>query len=141
MANENSSSRWRTAGIVVLAFVALCFALYFGRELLVPIAFAMMLNASFRPIVRKLEGAGLPASAGAAIVVLGLFAILIGAGFALSGPVESWFADAPARFSAAEQRLSKIRQPMERAMPAGVRKIPMATTSPTTSAVTATRPS
>ena len=36
---------------------------------------------------------------------------------------------------------SQKGEPRERAMPAGVRKIPMATTSPTTSAVTATRPS
>jgi predicted PurR-regulated permease PerM len=104
----------RTGGIVVLATLAIIGALYVGREFFVPVAFAFLLNALFRPVVRVLNRrAKLPAPAAAAAVVLGLLGVLALAGYGLSGPIKEWVAKAPGRFDAAEQKLSRLRQPIQ----------------------------
>jgi predicted PurR-regulated permease PerM len=104
----------RTGGIVVLATLAIIGALYVGREFFVPIAFAFLLNALFRPVVRVLNRrAKLPAPAAAAAVVLGLLGVFALAGYGLSGPIKEWVAKAPERFDAAEQKLSRLRQPIQ----------------------------
>ena len=104
----------RTTGIVVLAVLAVIAALYVGREFFVPIAFAFLLNALFRPVARGLHRlTRLPIPAAAAVLVLGLIALFVVAGYALSGPVKSWLASAPERFDAAEQKLSRLRKPIE----------------------------
>jgi predicted PurR-regulated permease PerM len=104
----------RTGGIVLLATLAVIGALYIGREFFVPIAFAFLLNALFRPVVRALNRrARLPVPAAAAAVVLALIGLFIAAGYALSGPVKDWVAKAPERFDAAEQKLGRLRKPIQ----------------------------
>jgi predicted PurR-regulated permease PerM len=104
----------RTGGIVILATLAVIGALYVGREFFVPIAFAFLLNALFRPVVRLLHRrARFPVPAAAAMVVLGLIGLFIVAGYALSGPVKDWVAKAPERFDAAEQKLGRLRKPIQ----------------------------
>src|SRR5260221_14651308 len=46
----------RTASVVILAVAAAVAGLYFGRELFVPVVFAMLLNAVFRPDKRSKNG-------------------------------------------------------------------------------------
>ena len=111
---SNDGTGARTGGIVILAALAVIGALYVGREFFVPIAFAFLLNALFRPVVRLLHRrARFPVSAAAAVVVLGLIALFIVAGYALSGPVKEWMAKAPERFDAAEQKLGRLRRPIQ----------------------------
>lgn len=102
----------RTAGTLVLACVAAVAALYFGRDFLVPIAFAVLLTALFRPVVRGLQHVRVPAPAGAAAVVLGLMVLMAVAGVGLAGPVQNWIAAAPQRFAAAQERFEKLRRPV-----------------------------
>src|SRR6059058_3427862 len=78
----------RTTSLVIVAVVASAFALYFGREFFVPIVFAVLLSALLRPLVGKLERLGLPTAIGASIIVLVFLGVLVGAGFALAGPVQ-----------------------------------------------------
>src|SRR3954470_701784 len=80
----------RTTSLVIVAVVATAFAFYFGREFFVPIVFAVLLNALFRPAVQWLERFKLPTPIAAAVVVLMLMALIVGAGFALAGPVQRW---------------------------------------------------
>src|SRR3954463_6591415 len=94
----------RTTAIVITALVATAFALYFGREILVPIAFAVLLNALFRPIVHGLEKTGIKAPYGSAIVVLSIIAVFVVAAWLLAGPIKNWLDQAPQRFQAAEQK-------------------------------------
>src|SRR4051794_40457543 len=103
----------RTTAIVITAVVAAAFALYFGREILVPIAFAVLLNALFRPIVHVLEKAGIKAPYGSAIVVLSIIAIFVVGAWLLAGPIKNWLDAAPARFQAAEQKLQRLRAPVD----------------------------
>src|SRR5437773_8795128 len=89
----------RSAGIVVLATLAVFGTLYVGRELFVPVALAVLFTGLLRPLVRPFERAGLPAPIGGTIVMvllLGLAAVGFGA---LAGPVRDWIAQAPDTFA------------------------------------------
>jgi predicted PurR-regulated permease PerM len=103
----------QTASLVVLAVVAAAFGLYFGREFFVPITFAILLNALFRPVVRRLEGLGLRTPIAAAVVVLALMAAWVGAGFALAAPLQNWMKELPERLGAAETKLDRLRAPVQ----------------------------
>jgi predicted PurR-regulated permease PerM len=109
-----SREELRTRALIILATLAIIGALYLGGDFLVPIALGIVLNALFRPIVRFLKRLHVPSSIGAAIVVLGLMAAIIGAGFALVSPVKAWFATAPEKLSAAEKKLSRLRAPLKK---------------------------
>jgi predicted PurR-regulated permease PerM len=104
----------RTVAMVILAVLTTATALYFGRELFIPIVFALLLNALFRPLVRGMERRlRIPPGVGGAVVVLGLFVGIGAVGFALSGPLQRWIQEAPGRFHAAEKKLDKFRKPVE----------------------------
>ncbi len=103
----------RTTSTVILATAASAAGLFFGRDFFVPIVFALLLNALFRPIVRWLERRRLPTTIGAAIVLLGIITLMTAAGFALAGPLQRWLQDAPQRFNTAGQKLDKLRQPVQ----------------------------
>src|SRR5215204_4599821 len=104
----------RTTGVLLIAFILSTAALYFGAEFFVPIVFAFLLNALFRPPVRALEAIRIPAPAGAAVVVLALIAAFLALGYALSGPISSGVAKAPEHFAAAQAKLEKIRKPVQK---------------------------
>jgi predicted PurR-regulated permease PerM len=104
----------RTTSLAVLATLAVVAALYAGAEFLAPVAFAIVLAAILRPLVAALERARVPTTLAAAVVVLGLLAVLVAAGFALVTPVRNWLAAVPERFAAAEAKLSHLRDPVQK---------------------------
>lgn len=104
----------RSAGIAVLATLAVITALYFGREFLAPIALAVLFTALLRPVVRLLERLRLPAPVGALVVLVALTGMLTAAGLALAGPVRTWVAEAPQTLTTARQRLQELRGPFDR---------------------------
>lgn len=103
----------RSAGIVVLATLAVVAALYFGRVFLVPIALAILFTGLLRPIVRRFERAGLSAPVGATVVLVVFLGILAVGGLALADPVRAWVSQAPQTFAAAQQRLQGLRRPLQ----------------------------
>jgi predicted PurR-regulated permease PerM len=105
----------RTIGISIIAWVALCTALFFGREFFVPIAFAIAFSVLLRPIVRAMERAKLPAPAGATIVVLAIVGICALGGWMLATPIQNWIEQAPERLKAAQGKLDRIRKPIQAA--------------------------
>lgn len=109
-----SRGRVRTVGIGILAFVALCAAFYFAREFFIPVVFAILLEAIFRPVVRALEKIHVPTTAGAAAVVLGLIVLFAVVGFAISGPAQNWIEQLPGQFATARGKVEKLRKPLER---------------------------
>jgi predicted PurR-regulated permease PerM len=123
---------WRTGGIVTVAFVAACFALYFGREFFVPIVFAVLLNALCRPLVRGLHNYfRIPEPIAAGIIVLGLIGVMVTAGWLLAGPIHRWFTSAPQWFEQAQSKLDKFRRPMQQATEVA-NKLEQAAQGPTT---------
>jgi predicted PurR-regulated permease PerM len=103
----------RSAGIVVLATLAGIAALYAGRELLVPIALAVLFTGLLRPLVRQFERARLSAAVGSTVILV-VFLGLATVGFAsLAGPVRDWVAEAPDTFAKAQERLQGLRKPIQ----------------------------
>src|SRR4051794_6112868 len=103
----------QTVGIWIVAGVAACVALYFGREFFLPIVFAFLLNAVFRPVVRGLEALRVPTSLASAIVVLAATGLMTAAGVALAEPIKNWVEQAPKRFEAAQEKFERVRKPFK----------------------------
>src|SRR4051812_4913720 len=99
-----------SAGIVILASLAVITALYYGRELLVPVALAGLFTALLRPLVRRFERAGLSAPVGGTVVMLVLLGLVALGVSSLSGPLHQWVAAAPDTFAAAQTRLQSLRR-------------------------------
>jgi len=79
-----------------------------------PIVMALLLDLLFSPIVRALTRIGIGAPLGAAIVVVGLLALVGFGAYELSTPVERWVTEAPATLARAEARIKKLTKPLER---------------------------
>jgi predicted PurR-regulated permease PerM len=103
----------RSAGIVILATLAVVAALYFGRVFLVPIALAVLFTALLRPLVRRFERAGLSAPIGATIVLLVFLGVLGVGTLALADPVREWMSEAPKMLGAAEQHVRSLRRSLQ----------------------------
>ena len=102
-----------TVALVGLFIIALFAALYVARAFVVPIVLAMHLALVLSPAVRALRRQGLPASAGAALVLLGLLTVG-GAGlYLLAGPTGTWMAKLPESFRTIEYRIRDVRKPVE----------------------------
>src|SRR4051812_4427772 len=99
----------RTTSLVILAIVATAFAFYFGREFFVPIVFAILLNALFKPVVGWIGRLRLPTPIAAAVVVLALMAAFVGAGVALAGAVGRWVEGGAGGLGAGGEKLGKVR--------------------------------
>jgi len=98
----------------LIAVVLSAVALALGREFFIPIALALCFQALLTPVVRGLGRLRLPAPVGAAIVVLGVLAVLVVGGWALSGPVSDWVNEAPANIAIARRKLREIGRPLDR---------------------------
>jgi predicted PurR-regulated permease PerM len=97
----------------VLASIATAAALYFGRELFVPIALALVFTALLRPIVDVLGRFHIPAAVTATVIVLAVLGLLGTGIFMLSQPVQEWVAEAPRTFAAARGKIDKLRRPVQ----------------------------
>ena len=104
----------RSIGITVLTILALVYTLSNARDFLLPIVMALLLDLLFSPIVRALTRIGIGAPLGAAIVVVGLLALVGFGAYELSTPVERWVTEAPATLARAEARIKKLTKPLER---------------------------
>src|SRR5687767_3173085 len=62
------STRGRSLGVTILTTLALLYTLYFAREFLVPIAFAVLLNFLLSPLIRRMARMKIKAPIGAALV-------------------------------------------------------------------------
>ena len=68
--------RARSIGVTILSILALLYTLFFARDFLMPVVIALLLDLLFSPVVRALTRIGIGAPLGAAIVVVGLLALV-----------------------------------------------------------------
>jgi len=108
------SPRGRSVGVTVLAILALLYTLYFARDFLLPIFFALLLSFLLSPLVRILARFRIAPPLGSAVVLLALLGVLALATYELAGPVQSWAAKAPGTMAAVQRKLTKLRRPLER---------------------------
>jgi predicted PurR-regulated permease PerM len=103
-----------TLALRIIAAILVIAALAVGREFFMPIALALCFHALLRPVVRLLEGVGLPTALGASVVVLSVLGLLVVGGFALSGPVSNFVDRAPESVTKARTKLRTMGRPFQR---------------------------
>jgi predicted PurR-regulated permease PerM len=115
-APDSGSDRLQAAAValVILATLGVITALYLGRELFVPIALALFLNALLRPLVRRLQIHRIPPPVSAAVVVLALLGMVVGSVMVISKPAEAWMVNAPTRLHDAQVRLRALVKPFQK---------------------------
>jgi predicted PurR-regulated permease PerM len=97
-----------------LFLLALLYSLVLARAFVVPLIVAWMLSFVFRPMVRRMKRARIPAGVSAA-AILALFLTVAGAGlYSLSGPAAAWLAEAPAAARRVEVQLRGLLHPLQR---------------------------
>jgi predicted PurR-regulated permease PerM len=113
-ASALATVRARSMGVTILSILALLYTLFFARDFLLPIVIALLLDLLFSPVVRAFTRVGVAAPLGAAVVVLGLVALVSFGAYELSTPLERWVAEAPATLAKAEARMKQFTKPLER---------------------------
>jgi predicted PurR-regulated permease PerM len=89
--------------LVILAWLGVLAALYFARDMLIPIVLALLLALLLMPLVRKLRSWRVPDLA-SAFVLVGAVVLLFGVGvLMLAGQAQQWLADAPSVLNRASQ--------------------------------------
>ena len=94
----------------VLAFIAAAFALYFGRAILLPIVFALLMTVTLRPVVRYASRRRIPEGLTAGLLIAGL--VFVGAYLLilLATPAQEWTSDFPARMDEVGHKLDGFRE-------------------------------
>jgi predicted PurR-regulated permease PerM len=112
-ADATGRSRVRSIETTILTVLAILYTLYFAREFLVPIAFALLLNFLLSPVIRKLLRWKIKPPISAAFVVVLLVTAVAEGAYQLAGPAQRWAINAPQRFSRAEGKLRSIIRPVQ----------------------------
>ncbi len=102
------------AALVVLATLAVVYAIYLGHAFLVPVCLGVVLTALLVPLVAWLARHRVPAPAGAALTVLASLALMIGAVTALEPPLRNLAGEIPRSITAARVRLARFEAPLAR---------------------------
>jgi predicted PurR-regulated permease PerM len=97
-------------GLFMLALLA---ALYAGREIVLPIVLAIILNLLLQPALRMLERFYLPRMLGALILIALLFGTIVALVTGMSGPASSWAAKLPEGVPRLQEHLSFPRAPID----------------------------
>ncbi len=98
----------RTAAGMVIAAVVIA-ALYFGKDILIPITLAALLGFLLDPLVTRLKRWGLPRALAVAIVSLCTLVLLVGMGTYLVSQLRGLSADLPAYQDTIREKLLDLR--------------------------------
>lgn len=97
-------------GIFVLASLT---AAYVASEIVLPLIFAILLNLLMQPALRALERLRVPRALGSIVLILVVFATIVGIGAAVSGPAEAWIAKLPEGIPRILERLRFLDAPIK----------------------------
>jgi predicted PurR-regulated permease PerM len=93
----------------VLLAVVVVAALYFGRDVLMPVALAVLLSFVLAPLVRLLQRRYIPRSLAVVTVVLIAFAVILGAGALVVSQVNQLASDLPRYQSTLREKIQALR--------------------------------
>ncbi len=96
-------------GLFLLALLA---AAYIASEVVLPLAFAIILKLLLQPALRLLERLRLPRTIASLLLILALFGTIMGLAVAVSGPARTWATKLPEGIPRLQERLSFVRQPI-----------------------------
>jgi predicted PurR-regulated permease PerM len=103
-----------SAGILILAVLAIVYTLYFGKEILLPIALALVLKLLLQPAMRLLhERLRLPGTLAALLLIIAVFSAVAAVGFTISVPASGWIQKAPESLPLLKDKLAILRQPLD----------------------------
>jgi predicted PurR-regulated permease PerM len=101
-------------GILILAVLAIVYTLYFGKEILLPIALALVLKLLLQPAMRLLhERLRLPGALAALLLIITVFGAIAALGFTISVPASGWIQKAPESLPLLKGKLAILRQPLD----------------------------
>ncbi len=132
--NGKPEAQTRSGAAGVLAFLAICYTLYFARDILFPIFLSLILYLLLRPPVRWLVKQGMWDSAAAALVILPAVSAAGLGVMQLWQPAEHWVATAPHQLAEAERKLRSLSRAIDEISKA-TRPLEKITTSPNPDAV------
>ncbi|MGO4909621.1 AI-2E family transporter [Pseudorhodobacter sp. W20_MBD10_FR17] len=98
--------------LALLSTIALFTALYFARDLFLPITAAMLIALTLSPVVRAFGRFGLPAPLSAFILISSTGFILVSAAYLLSGPISDFVAQAPQMGVELRRKLAGVLEAM-----------------------------
>ncbi|MCO6386313.1 AI-2E family transporter [Aliihoeflea sp. 40Bstr573] len=105
--------RGSQVALIALGLVGLCFALYMGRYILAPVAFALVIGLMLGPVAARIEARGISPYISAVLVfMLFIFSVCLVA-LALVGPLSYWADRGPQMWQELQLRMSQLREPME----------------------------
>ena len=81
--------------LVVLCGLAVIGAVYFAKDLLIPLVLAVLLALLLRPLLRRMQRLHLPDFASAAILILAVTCVLLLGVYKLTGQAQEWLTHAP----------------------------------------------
>jgi predicted PurR-regulated permease PerM len=96
-----------------LFILALFYTLYFAQAFFLPIVLAVLLDFLLSPLIRALKRARIPEPLSAGLVIVALLGAAGGAVYGLAGPAKEWVTKLPGSVREAEDRLDKLRKPVE----------------------------
>jgi predicted PurR-regulated permease PerM len=111
---EEGPSPERVA-LVGLFTLAVFYTLFLARDILLPIFLALLLNLLLRPVVKGMKRLRIPEWLGAALVVIGLMALVGSGAYLLSEPAAAWIQRVPTVMSRIEFKLGDLRDSIEAA--------------------------
>jgi predicted PurR-regulated permease PerM len=95
-------------GLFIFATLA---AAYLASEIMLPLVLALILKLLLQPGVRTLEQLYVPRTLASLLLILLVFATIVGLSAAISGPASNWAATLPHGISRLEDRLGFLRTP------------------------------
>ncbi len=107
------TTQLKSFSVKLMAAVAVCASLYFGRSLFVPVALAIVLALTLFPLIRAGQRAGLPPVVSALALMLVVTACLVLASASLSGPVSRLSAQLPSIGYQLKYKLKSLREPLD----------------------------
>jgi predicted PurR-regulated permease PerM len=110
----SGAQRVASVGVNGLFVLACLYTLRAAREFLLPLVIGLMLYFMLVPVVRALRRVGIPDTAGAAIVVVGLLAVVGLGAYGLSWPASNWMARAPDSIELIQKRLRPVLRGVEK---------------------------
>jgi predicted PurR-regulated permease PerM len=97
-------------GLFILAALG---SAYWGSEIVLPLVLAFILKLLLQPAVRALEQVYVTRTLASLLLILVIFAAIVGLTVALSMPASNWAAKLPQGVSRLEERLSFLQGPIE----------------------------
>ena len=89
------------------------YTLYLGREVFLPILFAVVLKLLLMPPMRLLCKLHVPKVVAALLLIFALACGVGGLGYTVSGPAVAWLAKVPQNLSQIQERLHVLKRPVE----------------------------